>query len=448
MNDIQQIIDERKATYLDWLTELCRQPSVAAQDWGMEDTAEIVERLLTEIGATITRVPTAGYPVIVGQIAGTSDRTLMIYDHYDVQPAEPLELWDSPPFEPEVRNGTFYARGVADNKGNLVARIAAVDAYQRARGELPVNITFIFEGEEEVGSPNLGAFAEDNPQFMNADGCIWEAGYSDAQGRRTVYLGLKGMLYVELHTQQANVDLHSANAAIIPSAAWRLLQAINTLKDADDRVLIPGFYDAVRQPTEADLAALDAMPFEEQAQRERLGITAHINGLTGRALKEKLIFQPTANIAGIESGYTGEGMKTVLPHTAHAKMDFRLVPDQDPDAILQQLRDHLAASGFEDVEVRLMAAEHPARTPIDDAFAQTVIDATKAIHGHDPVVYPMTPGSGPMYPLCQKYGIPAVSIGVGNVNSRNHAPNENIHLHDYYTGIAHIAAIVERFGTT
>src|SRR5689334_1518620 len=156
MNDIFQVIEDRKQIYLDWLIQLCQQPSVAAQNLGMEETAQLVEKMLTGIGAKVQRVPTKGFPVIYGEIGGESSKTLSFYDHYDVQPPDPLDLWESEPFKPDIRNGTFYARGVADNKGNLVARLAAVDAYIRARGKLPVNVKFIFEGEEEIGSPNVG----------------------------------------------------------------------------------------------------------------------------------------------------------------------------------------------------------------------------------------------------------------------------------------------------
>ncbi|GIV81046.1 MAG: peptidase M20 [Anaerolineae bacterium] len=447
MDDILQVVEERREVYLDWLVQLCQQPSIAAQNVGMAETAHLVERLLAGIGASARQIPTAGYPVVYGEVGGTGDKTLSFYNHYDVQPPEPLDEWHSDPFTPTVRDGVFYARGVADNKGNLVARLAAVDAYLRARGSLPVNVKFIFEGEEEIGSPHLASFAEQHQNLIRADGCIWEAGYCDVQGHREVYLGLKGILYVELIARQANVDLHSMWAAIVPSAAWHLLRALGTLKDGQDRVLIPGFYDDVLPPSAADLDALAHMPFDEDARRQQLGLRAFINGLTGPALREKYVFQPTCNICGIESGYTGEGLKTVLPHEARCKLDFRLVPNQDPHKLFDQLRAYLAAGGFGDIEVKLSAALHPARTATDHPFAQLVIRGIREVYGHEPVVYPLIPGSGPMYDLCQRYGIPAVSVGVGNANSRNHAPNENIRLDDFFQGIAHLIYILDQFNT-
>lgn len=447
IDDIFRVIDERREVYLDWLVRLCRQPSIAAQNNAMEETAALVEEMLSGVGATVRRIPTKGFPVIYGEIAGENNKTISFYDHYDVQPADPLDLWESDPFEPSIRDGTLYARGVSDNKGNLVARLAAVDAFRRTRGKLPVNVKFIFEGEEEIGSPNLGDFAESHQDLIQSDGCIWEAGYCDPTGRREIYLGVKGILYVELTARKANVDLHSSWAAIVPSPAWYLLRALQTLKDANERILIPGFYDRVIPANAADLAALNAMPFDEAGRRQQLGLEQFVNGLTGEALLERYVFQPTCNICGIWSGYTEPGMKTVLPHEASVKLDFRLVPDQDPDEIYDLLTKHLAANGFSDIEVKLLAGEHAARTPADHAFARLVAATSRDVYGQDPIIYPMAAGSGPMYPLCQKFGIPAVSIGVGNENSRNHAPNENIHVKDYYQGIKHVAVILDQFKT-
>jgi acetylornithine deacetylase/succinyl-diaminopimelate desuccinylase-like protein len=444
MQDILDTIASRRADCLDRLSRLCQQPSIAAQGTGMAETASLVEQMLRDIGADVRQVPTAGYPVVYTEI-GEGERTLLFYDHYDVQPPEPLDEWHSDPFAAEVRDGALYARGVADNKGNIAARIAAVDAYLAARGKLPCRVKFIIEGEEEIGSPSLPAFAEANRDLVQADACVWEAGYADLEGRREIYLGVKGILYVELEARKAVTDWHSAWATIVPNAAWYLLRALQTLKDADGRVLIPGFYDRVRPPTEADREALRRMAFDEQGRLAQLGIPAFNRGLTGMALLEEHLFQPTCNIAGISSGYTGPGMKTVLPHRAVAKLDFRLAPDQDPHEIFDLLKRHLHEQGFGDVELRLLSAEHPARTPVDHPFARLVEQVTREVSGKEPVVYPLTPATGPMYALCARYGIPAASTGVGHASSHNHAPDENIRLDDFYMGIGQIAGIIEKF---
>jgi acetylornithine deacetylase/succinyl-diaminopimelate desuccinylase-like protein len=445
MQDIYDYIDQHADEYVQRLQALCRQPSIAAQNRGMAETADMVRALLSGIGAETRVLPTQGYPVVFGQISGEASKTLSFYDHYDVQPPEPLELWQSDPFAAEVRDGRIWARGVADNKGNLVARACAVEAYQKVRGTLPLRVKFVVEGEEEIGSPHLPAFAADHSALLAADGCIWEAGYKDTQGRPEIYLGVKGILYVELRASGANIDLHSSWATVIPNPAWRLVWALSTLKDQDEQILIPGFYDAVREPTPEEIDALERMGFDEDGVLRHLGLDRFLKELSGTDLLVKHIFQPTCTICGIGSGYQGTGSKTVLPNQAFAKIDFRLVPDQDPHRIHELLRQHLDTQGFADIEIELLGPEHPARTPMDDPLADVVVDTARQVYGVEPVVYPLTAGTGPMYDLCQKLGIPAVSTGVGNAESNNHAPNENIFVADYIQGIKHIALIMDSY---
>jgi acetylornithine deacetylase/succinyl-diaminopimelate desuccinylase-like protein len=410
--------------------------------------AELVRRTLVDAGAQVELLPTAGYPVVVGRLAGAGSRTLMFYNHYDVQPPEPLDLWDSPPFAAEIRDGQLYARGSADNKGNLVARLAAVEAWLAVRGELPLNILFVVEGEEEIGSPNLGRLAEENRDKLQADGCIWESGYKDTKGRLRILLGVKGILTVDLGVRGANRDLHSANAAIVESPAWRLLWALNSLKGPDERVRIPGFYDDVRLPDERDQAMLAAWDYDEAGELAEFGLDRFVLGLTGEKLKEKLLFQPTCNICGFHTGYDGPGVKTVLPAAATAKLDFRLVPDQNPHDILEKLYAHLHAEGFGDVEIQSDAPEFPARTDPDDPLVDAVVASARQVYGAEPVVQPLMAATGPMYELCQRWGLPAAGAGIGWVGSRGHSPNENIRLDDLEQGIEHMALLIEKFGSS
>jgi acetylornithine deacetylase/succinyl-diaminopimelate desuccinylase-like protein len=448
MQDIYDYIDQHADAYVARLQTLCRQPSIAAQDKGMAETAHMVIELLRQVGADPQLLPTGGFPVAFGAIAGRSARTLSFYDHYDVQPPEPLDLWHSDPFAAEIRDGRIWARGVADNKGNFVARLCAVEAFQKVRGELPLHVKFIVEGEEEIGSPNLPAFAEAYAHLLAADGCIWEAGYKDTQGRPEIYLGVKGILYVELRVSTARSDLHSSWGAVVPNPIWRLVWALNTLKDPDERVLIPGFYDAVREPTPAEIEALERMGFDQEGHLRQFGLPQFLGGRTGIPLLVKLLFQPTCTVCGISGGYEGPGSKTVLPNRALLKLDFRLVPDQDPAQIYELLRRHLDAGGFEDIEVEVLGPEHPARTPMDDPLVEVVVNTARQVYGLEPVVYPLTAGTGPMYELCQKFGIPSVSTGVGNAESHTHAPNENVVIADFIQGIKHIALIMETFAAT
>ena len=445
MQDVLEFIDRHRDQYITWLQDICRQPSVAAQNRGMTETASLVENIMRDLGADTKQVETSGYPVVCGTFQKEKKKSLLFYNHYDVQPEDPIELWESPPFAAEIRDGRIYARGVADNKGNLMARLAAVHAYRHVRGELPLQVKFVVEGEEEIGSVHLEEFADRHQDWLQADGCIWEFGYKNADGRPQVSLGVKGMCYVELVCRGANTDLHSANAAIIENPAWRLIWALSTLKTPDEKIQIAGFYDKVAPLTAEDINVLENMIYSEESTLAKLGLRSFLLNLTGLPLKEKLIFQPTCTICGLESGYTGEGSKTVLPSVARAKIDFRLVPNQDPHEIHSLLRKHLDQHGFSDIEMIPYALEHPARTEIVNPLAVSVLETTKQIYGMEPTVMPMSPGTGPMYVLCQRLGIPAVSVGVGNFASNNHAPNENILLEDYVQGIKHIAAIMDDF---
>lgn len=444
--DVQIIIKENQHLYKQWLVDFCSIPSVAAQNRGMKESLKFLKHLFdTYINEEIEFIPTGGYPVAYSHIKSESPYTISFYNHYDVQPEDPIELWKTPPFEPTEIDGYLYARGVADNKGNLIARVAAIHAMKQVNPNLPINVKFIFEGEEEIGSINLPAFAEKHVDKIQSDGNVWEFGYRDADERLQVSLGVKGMLYVELSIEGANTDLHSANATIIESPTWRLIWALSTLKDPSDRVLIPGFYDDVIEPTEEEMDALSQYLYDEQANKEFLGISKFVNNLSGMELKRKHLFEPTCNICGIESGYTGEGSKTVLPHQAFAKIDFRLVPGQDPNKILQQLRQHLDNQGFKDINIKVFGVEFAARTHPSEMLAKAVIETITENTEIPPNIQPTTPGTGPMYELCQRYGIPSISFGVGHFASNNHAPNENIRLNDYYLHIELVTDLIERF---
>src|SRR5205807_4408266 len=336
------------------------------QGIGIDETAAIVldrARARGGLAADALRV-SSGPPTIVGQ-AGTGARTLLVYDHYDVQPPEPLEEWSTPPFEPTERDGFLFGRGVSDNKGNLMARLQAIEAYRATLGELPLRVRVLYEGEEEIGSEHLAEFVERNAERLRADGCVWEAGYKDAAGRPTVSLGLKGIAYFELRVRGAKQDAHSSVATIIPNAAWRLVWALATLKNDRDEIVIDGLMEAVRKPTADELRMLEALPYDEEGTRRIHDVPRFIRGLTGTPLKLKHFFEPTCTICGLTSGYAGPGSKTVLPAVASAKLDFRLVPDLDPDLVARLLRAHLDKRGFRDVEVTPMHGERPSRGPAD-----------------------------------------------------------------------------------
>jgi acetylornithine deacetylase/succinyl-diaminopimelate desuccinylase-like protein len=453
LEPVFQYVDAHATEYVERLRTLCRQPSVSAHNLGLLETAALVEDMARAAGATTQRIELEGGPPIVyGVVRGSGQRTLQLYDHYDVQPPEPLDLWQHEPFAADIADGHIWARGVSDNKGNLVARLCALEAYRSVLGVLPLTVTLVFEGEEEVGSPHLRQFTDSSrgAELLRADGCIWEAGYKDPTGRPTIALGCKGIMYVELRVRSSSKDLHSSWGAVVPNAAWRLTWALATLKDpATDRVLIPGFYDRVAPVSDRLLALSDREPLDVPEHRRMFGMTDFLCGWDGVAARRHYLFDPTCTICGLSSGYQGPGGKTVLPAEAFAKVDFRLVPDQEPSEILALLRAHLDARGFADVEVVALEGdgEHAARSDPQAPIVSAVVDTARELYGSEPLVLPNMAGTGPQYLLCAQFGVPAVGMGVGNANSNNHAPNENIALSDYIAGIKHAAWVFHRFGT-
>lgn len=446
LSAVFQYIDDNKDAYIADLQRMLKQPSIAAQGVGMTEMAAMVQQDMDALGFETNQYDTrGGFPVVYGEKTGASDKTLVFYDHYDVQPADPLNEWTSDPWSGEIRDGKIFARGVADNKGNIAARFAAIDAWQKVHGELPLKLKFIIEGEEEIGSPHLQNFIDDHNDLVQADACIWEFGGRDVDGRPQIHLGLKGICYVELRAKGARTDWHSASATSVPNPAWRLVWALATLKGEDDRITIPGFYDKVKAPTEAELEAMRNLPNTEKERLDDLEIDGFINDLTGLDLTLKDLFEPTCTISGLLSGYTEKGQKTVLPSRAMAKIDMRLVADQDPHEIYDLLRKHLDDNGFTDIESELIGAGYPARTSLEAPIAKVVAETYEDVFGEAPAIYPTSPGSGPWYQLCDAFGIDAATAGVGHGKSQAHAPDENIYVDDFILGIKHIVAIMDKF---
>jgi acetylornithine deacetylase/succinyl-diaminopimelate desuccinylase-like protein len=430
------------------LSRLCAQPSVSAQNWGLTECAQMVGDMLQKRGFEVRVLETGGAPVVFGERRGKSDKTLLFYNHYDVQPVEPLELWETPPFVPTLRDGKLFARGVSDDKGHLTSRLFAIDALLDVDGELPCNIKFVIEGEEEVSSVHLHDFVRDHADLLAADACIWEFGGVDHRDQPVQHLGLRGICYVELSVETASQDVHSGlGGSIFPNAAWRLIWALNTLKGPDERIRIPGYYDAVRPPSQRDWDLMAALPDVGPEYRQRYGLENFVRGVEGGAdLRIQEVFEPTCTICGLTSGYQGPGSKTVLPARASAKVDFRLVPDQTPELTLKLLRAHLDEQGFTDVQIQFVGGEAPARTDPDDPFVRLVVETAEEVYGAPMLVEPMTGGSGPNYVFKEYLNVPIVTAGVGYPGSQAHAPNENMRLDLYLKGASHIARILKAFG--
>ncbi|MEM0058514.1 MAG: M20/M25/M40 family metallo-hydrolase [Candidatus Bathyarchaeia archaeon] len=372
-------------------------------------------------------------------------KTLLFYNHYDVQPPEPLEEWKYDPFSGKVADGKVYGRGAVDNKGNLVSRLKAIQAYMETAGSVPVNIKFVVEGEEEIGSPNLEPIIKKHRRLFSADAALWEFGGTDRHGRPHLYLGLKGVLSVELRAKCALKDVHSANAPLIPNAAWRLVWALSTLKDKNEKILIEGFYDGVQPPSDEEIGCLKNIPFEEKELKEELGLKQFLRGLSGFEALKALLFQPTCTINGLLSGYTGKGSKTVLPREAMVKLDFRLVPNQKPNEILRKLKRHLEVQGFSDIEIVQYGSTEPVKTPVSDPFVGLVAKTAEKVYGNKAVIYPLSAGSGPMHLFRNLLGFPVVSAGCGHPESNTHAPNENLRIESFIKGVKFIAALIDDF---
>jgi len=443
-------IDGMRDGLLEELSEFLRMPSISAREddgGGFRGCAEWVAGKLEEAGAGARLMETAGHPVVYAEI-GSGESTLLSYGHYDVQPPEPLELWKSDPFEPTVRDGNLFARGVADDKGDVLARIQALRLYIEEHGPLPFKLKFFIEGEEEIGSPNLAPFVRSNADLLSADACLWEGSMKDEAGRPMIFCGTKGMAYVELRARGASYDLHSMYGGIAPNPAWRLVQALRTIKDENGEITLDGLDALADEPSERDLEAISRIPFDDAALREGWGVEALDRGLTGEAALREMLLRPTANIAGIQSGYTGPGSKTIVPSEAFVKMDFRLVAGQSPGPVVELIRSHLRKRGFDDVEVVDLHGVEAAKTPVDSPVVQTAVETWRALGRDDAVVFPTIGGSGPTSLFATELGIPTIMTGnVANAGSRIHSPNESVRLEDYFEAVRYFVRFFERYAS-
>ena len=447
--DVQKVwdyIDAHKEQYLDILKKFCSQPSVSAQNWGMREMAEIVRETISDLGGNGELVETSGNPVVCGELNFGRKRTLTLYNHYDVVPPEPYELWNTPPFEPTIVGDKMVARGVADNKGSLLSRYCAIDAYLHVHGTLPINVKFVAEGEEEIGSVHLDEFIEANRQRIQSDAIIWEgSGKSLNHGPLHVALGVKGVTTFELRCKTVKSEMHALYSAILPNPIWRLVWALNSMKNEKDEITIDNFYDSVAPVTDYERGFVERFPYDEDAMRAEIGRKDFINNLTGMPLKEKLYLEPSFNLEGFNGGNTGDSSKTILPSEAVVKVDIRTVPNQSPEELLELIRKHLDRRGFTDIEVVPGHSTIPFRGSPDSLLAKAVIQNVEDVYHMAPGVLLNMAGSCGMGHVCELTGIPAVCFGVYNEGSNCHAPNEFVYLDDYFNGIKLSAAVIHDF---
>ena len=450
MNPNKQIDSDMDFLIKD-LQTLIRQPSVSAKNEGIEECATLVQKILKKSGvkSQLLRLKKGVAPVVFGEVKSKQNpsKTLLFYNHYDVQPAEPFDLWDDPPFSGTRRGNKIFGRGATDDKGELVTRIKAVEACLKSTGDVPCNIKFVIEGEEETGSAHIEQYLEKYKKKFSCDGVIWEFGYVDSKNRPIIGLGMKGLLFVELSVTESLIDAHSSLAVLIKNPAWRLIEAVNTLRNSSGKILIKDWYKEVLPLSKKDLDLIKKEPFDEKAFKKEFGITSFVNNKKGLDAKKALVGDATCNIAGFVSGYTENGAKTVLPSKALVKIDFRLVPNMDPKKQTLRLKKHLKSKGFSDIGVRVFHGEAAARTNSSEPFVTQVKDAADKAFGSS-IINVSNAGTGPMYPFVQILNAPCISIGSTFMFSKIHSPNEFARIDLLKKTTKCIYEIMKNFGQT
>ena len=444
MTDLVETIDERFEDYRGDLFDLLSQPSISSTGRGMDECADLVNNLVEECGFdSLTRIETSRYPLVYAErLVDNSAPTVVFYGHYDVQPPGDEELWQSPAFEPTARNGSIYARGSGDNKGQFVTHLFAVDALDRAVGDVPLNIKLLIEGGEENGSLGLIEYLEGDPtEVADADLIYVADGPMHRSRRPTLIYGNRGILSVQLDHECANDDLHSGNfGGPVPNAANELVEVLASMIDGDC-VTIDGYYDAVNI-TDEDRALVQDIPADEDEIKSELGLDRFA---TAKPYYERLLLEPTLTINGLRSGYGGEGMKTIIPHRATAKLDARLVPDQHPDEVFDLMEAHIMEQN-PDVEATKMGTFPPMKTPFDTSAAEAVLSALSTVWGEEPVEMPLLGGSLPAAHFRDNLDVPVLVVPYANPDQGNHSPNEHLDIDCLRNGIEVSARFLQRFG--
>jgi acetylornithine deacetylase/succinyl-diaminopimelate desuccinylase-like protein len=447
-------VDQESVRLLEELFALIRIPSVSTLPEHKSDVARAAEFTAEKLRLAgvenVEIIPTAGHPLIYGDwLHAPGKPTVLCYGHYDVQPPDPLELWKSPPFEPEVRDGNIYARGAVDDKGQFYMHIKAVEALFAVHGTLPVNLKFLIEGEEEIGGKSISAYVPQNRAKLQADVALVSDTALYAPGLPTLCVGLRGLVYLEIVAHGPARDLHSGlYGGAAPNAVFGLVELLAKTKDAEGRLLIPGIYDDVAEPAAAEKESWSRLPFSEAAMLAGEVGSSRLTGEPDRSVLERVWSRPTLEVHGIAGGFTGAGAKTVIPATATAKVSLRLVPHQDPEKIVALVRDFVERNSPAGIraEVRVLShspglvvdPNHPAMDKTAEAFTEMMGKETVLIRsgGSIPIV-------GEFH---QHLGIPTVLMGFGLPDDGLHSPNEKFNLANYYLGIKTVAHFLEKYG--
>jgi acetylornithine deacetylase/succinyl-diaminopimelate desuccinylase-like protein len=445
---------ENETRFLEELKELLRIPSISTLPEHKSDIARAAAFVAAELNRIaiehVEIIPTAGHPLVYGDwLHAPGKPTVLIYAHYDVQPAEPLDEWISPPFEPTERNRNLYARGAVDDKGQLWMQIKALESLLASQGKLPVNVRVLFEGEEEVGGEAVEKFVREHGDRLKADVALVCDTELFAPDLPTLCVGLRGLVYTEIEARGAATDLHSGvYGGAAPNPLFSLCEIISQMKDADGRILIPGFYDDWASPTEAELKAWKSLPFDEEHYRKTEVGSTILTGEKDYSVLYRTWARPTFEVHGMPGGFTGAGAKTVIPAKASAKVSMRLVPDQDPDDVLEKFTTYVKSLTAEGIEINIKVHSKGKAVVVstDNDYIKAANQALREVFGKEPV-YTRSGGSIPIVGQFQdELKIPSVMMGLGLPDDNIHAPNEKFHIPNFYKGIESLVRFLSILG--
>ena len=446
---LDQVFDHIAAneeSFIARVMDYVRHPSISAHNIGIREVAAMLVDMLGGLGFEAEAIPTANHPMVLARWERKPGApTVLLYGHYDVQPPDPLELWVSPPFEPTIRDGRIWARGIGDNKGQHFAQILALESHLKIHGDLPCNVIFLLEGEEEIGSPHIAAFVEQHREKLKADLVVTADGPLHESGTPTVTFGVRGVASFELRAKGAKRDLHSGNfGGVSPNPIWTLVHLLGTMKNAAGEITIAGFHDRIVPPSDLARAAAARLPMDEATVMADLGLQ-RLDAPADRPVADRLMFHPTLTINGLHGGYGGPGSKTVLPCEAFAKCDVRLVEAMTPADVFEKVAAHVKKHAPK-VEFVPLNGMLPSTTPMDSRFAEPIRQAIVDAQGIEPLLYPSAGGSLPDYVFTKILGTPAFVVPYANADEANHAPNENLKLDCFINGIRTGAALLSRLG--
>jgi acetylornithine deacetylase/succinyl-diaminopimelate desuccinylase-like protein len=440
-------IEAQSQDFIERLLAYVSRPSISAQNIGIGETAAWLLSVVQDLGMEAQLLQTAGHPLVYGRrVDRPGAATVLLYGHYDVQPADPLEAWISPPFEPEIRDGRIWGRGVGDNKGQHFAQLLAIESWLAVSGDLPCNVIVLLEGEEEVGSPHIAeAMHTYSSLFADVDLVITADGPLHESGQPVLSYGPRGVASFELRVRHANRDFHSGNwGGVAPNPIWTLVHLLATMKDAQGRITIDGFYDRVQPPTEMERQALDALPLNLERLMANVDLT-RLDEPQDRPFYDRLSVWPTFTINGFHGGYGGPGSKTVLPAEAFVKCDVRLVEAMTVDDILDKIEAHVRRHAPE-VEFIRQDGMDPSKTPLESPFTEPLRRAFVEAQGEEPLLVPAMGGSLPDYVWTKILGVHSFGTPYANHDEANHAPNENMEVERFIKGIKTGAAVLANLG--